>query len=200
LAAVIGLCYVAALTSWSRGGLVALAAMSVFLVWHSRHKIVALTLLAMVAALAVGVMPEKWEARMETISSYQSDQSFQGHEEAWRKGLAYVERDPWTGSGFDGGRYLTAEIGRGGKLGQRAWHSAYVQILTDHGVPGFVLWTLLLGGTLVQLTSLIGHARRSGDLWLADCAAMLRATFTVNPANHLRRAGGPAPTRCGAAG
>lgn len=179
LAVAIGLCYAAALTSWSRGGLLALAAMSALLVWHSRHKTLAMLLLAAGAALALGVMPAKWQDRMESIGSYQADQSFQGREDAWKKGLAYVERDPWTGSGFDGWRVLTAVPSGENSISQRAWHSAYVQILTEHGVPGFILWSLLLAGTLFELTRLAARARKTGDPWLADCSAMLRAAFVA---------------------
>jgi probable O-glycosylation ligase (exosortase A-associated) len=179
LAAAIGLCYVAALTSWSRGGLMALAAMSTLLVWHSRHKILAVALLAVGVALVLGVMPAKWQARMETIGSYQADQSFQGREESWKAGIAYVERHPWTGSGFDGWRYLTAEVNGPDRLSQRAWHSAYIQILAEHGVPGFALWSLLLAGTLFELTRLVGRGKKTGDTWLGDGGAMVRASLVA---------------------
>lgn len=179
LVGAIGLCYVAALTSWSRGGLLALAAMSALLVWHSRHKTFALVLLAAGAVLVLGVMPEKWQDRMESIATYQSDQSFLGRVDAWKTGLAYVERDPWTGSGFDGWRVLTAVPGGENSISQRDWHSAYVEVLAEHGVPGFALWTLLLAGTLIELTRLVARGRRTGDPWLADCGAMLRAALVA---------------------
>jgi putative inorganic carbon (HCO3(-)) transporter len=179
LAIAIGLCYVAALTSWSRGGLLALVAMSVLLVWHSRHKTLALLLFAAGVVLVLGVMSEKWQARMETIASYQSDQSFQGRLDSWKKGLAYVERDPWTGSGFDGWRVLTAVERKADRISERDWHSAYVEMLAEHGVPGFALWILLLAGTLVELTRMVACGRRTGDPWLADCGAMLRAALVA---------------------
>lgn len=179
LAGVIALCYVAALTSWSRGGLLALAAMSTLIVWHSRHKTLALVLLAAGTALTLGVMPAKWQARMETIGSYQADQSFQGRLDSWKKGLAYVERDPWTGSGFDGWRLLTAVPSGENSISQRDWHSAYVEILTEHGVPGLALWGVLLLGTLVELTRMIALGGRRGDPWVKDCGAMLRAAFAA---------------------
>ena len=179
LAGAIGLCYVAALTSWSRGGLLALAAMSTLIVWHSRHKTLALVLLAAGTALTLGVMPAKWQARMESIGSYQADQSFQGRVDSWKKGLAYVERDPWTGSGFDGWRLLTAVPSGENSISQRDWHSAYVEILAEHGVPGFALWSLLLLGTLIELTRLVARGRRTADPWLADCGAMLRAALVA---------------------
>jgi putative inorganic carbon (HCO3(-)) transporter len=179
LVGAIGLCYVAALTSWSRGGLLALVAMSVLLVWHSRHKMLALVLLAAGVALTLGVMSEKWQDRMESIATYQSDQSFQGRLDSWETGLAYVKHDPWTGSGFDGWRYLTASPKGKNGLSQRDWHSAYVEMLAEHGVPGFALWTLLLAGTLVELTRLAERGRRTGDPWLADSGAMLRAAIVA---------------------
>lgn len=179
LVAAIGLCYIAALTSWSRGGLLALAAMSALLVWHSRSKTLAMVLLAAGVALALGVMPAKWQARMESIGSYQADPSFLGREESWKTGLAYVERHPWTGSGFDGWRVLTAVPRGENGISQRAWHSAYIEVLTEHGVPGFVLWSLLLAGTLIELTKLVARGRRTGDPWLADCSAMLRAALVA---------------------
>lgn len=179
LAGAIALCYVAALTSWSRGGLVALMAMSVLLVWHSRHKVLALTLLAVGVVLTLGVMSEKWQGRMETIASYQTDQSFQGRINAWETGLAYVKRDPWTGSGFDGWRVLTAVPRGENGFSQRDWHSAYVEMLAEHGVPGFALWVVLLVGTLAELTRMVVRGRRTGDPWLADCGAMLRAALVA---------------------
>ena len=179
LAAAIGLCYIAALTSWSRGGLLALAAMSALLIWHSRHKILAVALLAVGVALVLGVMPAKWQARMETIGSYQADQSFQGREESWKAGLAYVERHPWTGSGFDGWRYLTAEV----KGPEQAFPARLAQRLysNTHGArrARLCLWSLLLAGTLIELTWLAARGRRTGDPWLADCGAMLRAALVA---------------------
>ena len=179
LVGAIGLCYVAALTSWSRGGLLALVAMSVLLVWHSRHKTLALVMLAAGTALTLGVMSEKWQDRMETIATYQSDQSFQGRLNSWEAGLAYAKRDPWTGSGFDGWRYLTASPKGENSFSQRDWHSAYVEVLAEHGVPGFALWILLLAGTLFELTRMVARGRRTSDPWLADCGAMLRAAFVA---------------------
>jgi len=178
LAGLIGLCFVAALTSWSRGALVALVAMTGLLVLHSQRKVLAIVLLSLGVVLTLGIMPAKWQERMESISSYQSDQSFAGREEGWKTGLAYFKRDPWTGSGFDGWRYLTAEL-RGTSLADRAWHNAYVQMLAEHGAPGFALWCLLVLGTVVELTRFIAHGRRTRDPWLADFGAFLRASLVA---------------------
>ena len=181
----IALCYVAALTSWSRGGLVSLAAMSAFLVWESRRKALAAVLLAAGISLMLVNVPGQWIARMETISSFRADQSFQGREETWRQGLAYLEGDPWTGSGFDGWRAITAEFKTPTDVVSRAWHNAYVEALVEHGIPGFLLWGTLLTGTLIGLTRMIGRGRRAGEPWLTDHGGMLRAALVAYLAGGL---------------
>src|SRR5690606_8529746 len=61
--------------SYSRGALLAGAAMACFLWLKSRHKLrVALALILIVPLIAM-VMPEKWFDRMETIQAYQEDAS-----------------------------------------------------------------------------------------------------------------------------
>ena len=175
----IALCYVAALTSWSRGGLVTLAAMSSLLVWHSKHKPLAVVLLAAGMAVALVNLPDKWFARMESIPSYQADQSFQGRQETWQQGLAYVERHPWTGSGFEGWRSITAQSTGSGDPATLDWHSAYVEALVEHGIPGFLLWATLLAGTIIGLSGMIRRGQRIGDPWMIDNAAMLRAALVA---------------------
>ena len=68
--------------------------MSAMLVWHSKHKFLATVLVALGMVLAFVNLPEKWLARMETISTYQQDLSFQGRQEAWKQGLLYLQSDP----------------------------------------------------------------------------------------------------------
>lgn len=183
--AAITLCYIAALTSWSRGGLVSLAAMSAFLVWNSKQKYLAVLLVAAGVAVALVNLPEKWLSRMETISSYEEDQSFQGRQATWRQGLSYLQRDPWTGSGFEGWRAVTAKFSGRGDPATLDWHSAYIEVLAEHGIPGFILWGTLLAGTMIGLTRMIGHGRRRGEPWLVDYGAMLRAALVAYAAGGL---------------
>ena len=172
------LCFIAALTSWSRGGLVALAAMTTLLVWHSRRKYLALPFLAVGVALAFVNLPEKWHERMGTLASYEQDQSFQGRVWAWERGLAYVRADPLTGVGLDGWKEVNVNVTRETPTALD-WHSAYVEILVEHGVPGFILWMSLLLGTLASLTALIWRGARTGVAWARDAGAMLRASLVA---------------------
>ena len=156
-----------AISSWSRGGLLALAALFTIVWWNSKRKI----LLSAVAALAIlyapNFLPEDWFARMETIKTYEDDLSAMGRIWAWRDGLAYLRDHPVLGGGFDGWRYIT----------QRDWHSSYVEILVEHGVPGAALWGALMFGTLLSLTRLIRRAKKASLVLERDMAMMIRASI-----------------------
>lgn len=174
LAVLIVLSVVAVLSSWSRGALLALGAVLALLVWHSRRKWLAVSLVSMGVGLSFMSLPQDWFGRMETIERFQQDGSAQGRLTAWRLGVEYVQKEPWVGSGFEGWRFITTN-----DEGMRGidWHSIYVQLLTENGIPGFILWCGLLFGNMVHLSMLLSRAKRSGDANLALDAAMLRAGF-----------------------
>jgi probable O-glycosylation ligase (exosortase A-associated) len=172
LAILIALGFASALSSWSRGGLLSLGAVALLLLWHSRYKLIALPLAVMSVVLAFYTLPEKWFARMDTIASYRTEASALSRIEAWQLGLNFVREHPWLGGGFEGWVFLTLPMG-----GSMDWHSAYVEMATEHGVVGLGLWSLLVFGSTASLTWLLWMGRRSRDSWLTDHSAMLRASL-----------------------
>ena len=165
-----------AVSSWSRGGLLSLLALYLLLWWNSRRKIL-MGAAALAAALAAPkFLPEEWFARMETIQTYEQDLSAMGRIQAWRDGINYIKSHPILGGGFDGWRYIT----------QRDWHSSYIEILAEHGIPGAVLWGALTFGTLLSLTRLIAKTRKRPDCRLEfDMATMIRASLVAYLAGSL---------------
>ena len=164
----IALSYAAAVSSWSRGGMLALGAMTLLLVWHSKRKLLAIPLLlALVAALFVQ-LPEEWFGRMESVSTYQADQSAQGRLTVWQVGIDFAAEHPVTGGGFNAWPALTLS-----SSGGLDWHSAYVEILAEHGYVGLVMWAGLLTATLLSLT----WNDRRRPAWQTDYGAMLQASL-----------------------
>lgn len=161
----IALAYASAVSSWSRGGMLALGAVTLTLVLHSKRKLLSIPLFLGLAAILFVQLPEQWFGRMESTASYQSDQSAQSRVQVWQIGMDMVQEHPITGGGFNAWPVLTLQ-GAGGLN----WHSAYIQILAEHGYVGFALWVGLLAGTLVGLG---WGAGRSG--WAKDYGAMLQA-------------------------
>jgi len=168
LTVMIALSIGAALSSWSRGALLSLSVVSLLLVWHSRYKVIALPLLAVGVALVLFGLSDEWLARMQTISSYEADQSANNRLDAWRIGLEYAVIHPWLGVGFEGWSAVSIID----------WHSAFIEVLAEHGVPGFVLWMGLLLGTLWDLTRLAWQARGDPQReWVVNYSLMLRASL-----------------------
>lgn len=163
---------VAVLSSWSRGAFLGLGVVIALIIWHSRKKWLALPVLALATVLGFTALPARLLERMQSISQYQQDQSAQGRLEAWQAGIDYVRGEPWLGAGFEGWRFMTTDPYT--SLG-RDWHSVYVQVLTEHGLPGLILWSVLLFGGMVRLSRLAAKGHRPGAAHAADLAAMLRA-------------------------
>lgn len=164
----IPLCLAASISSWSRGALVTLVVLALLLIWHSKRKWLAWPLMAAGVALAVQHLPEEWFGRMSTIQTYEEDRSAMNRIETWGHGINYALRKPLTGAGFDGWR----------KVSKRDWHSAYVEILAEHGFVAAGLWLSLTVGTLFSLTRLGRLGSKHKELaWVANYSYMLRAAI-----------------------
>ncbi len=173
----IGLSVAAALSSWSRGALIALIATAVVLLWHSKRKFVVIPLLIAVVALALVALPETWFARMHEALAYQQDASAQSRLDVWRVGIRNAMEFPLTGVGLDGWHYA---------VGTMDWHSSYVEMMAEHGFVAFGLWCLLVFGTIVSLMRLAHRAGRSPDLaWVRDYGEMLAASLIAYAAGSL---------------
>ncbi len=171
LALAIVLSVFAALSSWSRGALLALGVTSMLLVVDSRKGAWALAPVVGAVVLALVLMPEQWFARMESIGAYQADGSAQGRLAVWQQGLGYALKSPFLGTGFEGWVVGKARI---------AWHSAYVAILAEQGLLAFVLWVSLILGTLVRLTQLAWSHRGSAEsAWVRHTSTALRASLVA---------------------
>ncbi len=168
LLAGIALSYASVVSSWSRGGMLALAAMTLLLVLRSRRKLLAIPLLLALAALLFVQLPDQWFGRMETVTAYQADESASRRMQAWQVGLEFANKHPVTGGGFNAWPALTLTT-----AGGIDWHSAYVEMLAEHGYVGLLLWAGLLVATLLSL-SWRGSRRTA---WQNDYAAMLQASL-----------------------
>ena len=159
-----------AISSWSRGALLALGALAVMVWWNSKHKVVVAAVIIAAVALSPAFLPHEWFERMQTIAAYEQDESAMGRIEVWRDGIRYVLSHPITAAGFDGWRLVT----------QRDWHSSYVEILSEHGFVGFAMWISLMIGSLLSLGRIARLTKRDPDLADEhDMAVMMRASMVA---------------------
>jgi probable O-glycosylation ligase (exosortase A-associated) len=142
-------CGVAILGSHSRGALLALAAMAVFLGLKGKRPIVYTAALVFLLATGVSLMPEVWSSRMDTIVHYQEEASAMSRIYIWKTMWALALDRPITGAGFATdsmavfSRYAPPEYFE--LFGGALWvaHSVYFQALGEHGFPGLALYVAL---------------------------------------------------------
>jgi len=156
VAGLVALAFVAAISSWSRGGLLSVAVVAFLLVWQSRRKWLAVPLLAIGIGLLFVGLPDAWFARMQTLGAPELEGSASSRLIMWRIGWGYALQHPWFGSGFESWVLFAPP-----DVEFRAWHSAYVQVAAEHGLAGLTLYGVLIGSTLWSLLSLMSRSDRA---------------------------------------
>lgn len=132
----------AALGSQSRGALVAILAMAVFLWRKSPAKIISGPVLMGIGTVLVFFMPESWWVRMATIGSYEQDTSAMGRINSWWTAWN-LARDRLLGGGFE---YYWPDVFARYAPNPEALHSAhsiYFQVLGEHGFIGLFFFLLI---------------------------------------------------------
>jgi len=163
--------------SQSRGALVGLGAMAVFLWLKSRRKFMTALLLAAAVVPVLFVMPEKWWDRMHSIADYQQDQSAQGRLAAW--GMAFnLARDRFFGGGFEAFQRAMFERYIPEYGGRHDAHSIYFEVLGEHGFVGLALFLALGIATWFSASWIIRNARKDPEMkWMSDLAAMVQVSL-----------------------
>ncbi|MCU6501599.1 putative O-glycosylation ligase, exosortase A system-associated [Rugamonas sp. A1-17] len=167
----------AALGSYSRGALLAIAAMIVVMWSRSRHKLAGGLMLAVLVPLALLFMPERWSERMDSIGAYQEDESAMGRINAWH--MAWnLAKDRFFGGGFDIAEPRAFFLYAPDPHDIHAAHSIYFQALGEHGFVGLALYLLLLGLTWRSAAWIARHSVDRSELeWAQQLAIMVQASF-----------------------
>lgn len=169
----------AALGSYSRGGLLAIAAMIGFAWLQSRNKLVSAMLIGLFAPLALLFMPERWSARMDSIGDYQSDGSAMGRINAWW--MAYnLACDRFFGGGFEIAEPSTFLLYAPNPHAIHAAHSIYFQALGEHGFIGLAIYLVLGMLTWQSAAWIVRHSRGHADLaWAGQLARMIQTSLVA---------------------
>lgn len=168
---------VCVLGSHSRGGLVGLAAMALFLWWRSDKKVVRGGIMLAVGAAAAAVMPAQWWDRMQTIEHYEADSSALGRLNAWST-MLNVAKNHVFGGGFQ--IYTPEVFWRYAPEPERihAAHSIYFQVLGEHGFIGLILFLGIGATTWFTCSRLIRAGKRDPALrWASQLGSMLQVSM-----------------------
>ncbi len=177
LASAMVLTGVAAVGSQSRGGLVAMVAMGAFLWLKSRNKIITAVYMAVAVGVIASVMPQEWYDRMNTINTYQEDQSVQGRFNAWHTAFN-VAKDRITGGGYELWHPQVFRQYAPDPFNVRDVHSIYFEIMGEQGFIGFGLFMLLGLMAWIRAQQIIKYCKKEMDKkWAADLAAMIQVSL-----------------------
>lgn len=163
------------ISTWSRGALLTLIAVLGAMFLSSKKKmwivpvmlIGALMLAAVPSETKMSFLPAEWFTRMDTIQDYKEDASAMGRIDAWNYAISRAQKNPFTGGGFETF-----------KLHGRDVHSAYFEILGEHGYIALIFWLSLLFGTMFALERLRSLATRvQGFLWIQKYARAVQISL-----------------------
>jgi probable O-glycosylation ligase (exosortase A-associated) len=176
-----GLTAAAILGTYSRGGLLALAAVAFLLLLKARRRLLFAVFVGVVVFGTLKIMPDEWFARMGTIKSYEEDESVKGRFDAWRFALALANARPITGGGFlafdRASRDLRNKYAEDGTVARDA-HSIYFKVLGEHGYFGLVLF-LSIGVCAFVSANWIRRVTRGNSqlVWAQELAAMSQVSI-----------------------
>ena len=169
---------IAILGTQSRGALVGLVAMGLFLVWKSQGRWKMLFAALLLMPVLWVFMPSSWHARMSTISSYEQDSSALGRINAWWFAFNIAKERPLIGGGF---ATFTEELFQRYAPNPEDVHDAhsiYFEVLGEQGFVGLVLFLLLGLFTFQSAQWVIKNARGPPELrWAGNLVAMVQVSL-----------------------
>jgi len=172
---------VSILGTYSRGGVVALAVVSVILFLKSRGRIGVVILVAILGMAAYHFMPAQWTQRMDTLHNPNQVGSFDTRVQSWKFATNVALHNPIVGGGFN--VYESTEMWRRyGPEGAtpRAVHSIYFRVLGEQGFPGLALFLALLFASWRSCSRVIRQTRNSVEQrWAYDLGSMVQVSLVA---------------------
>lgn len=183
----------AVVSSNSRGGLIAMVALAVWVTWKSRRRLQGLVFIALLSALIMQVAPESWTTRMGTIEQAGDDASFMGRVTAWKRASAIAVEHPVFGGGLHAGQAFTLFEQyryKPGLLGfidtpdlsiPLASHSIYFEVLGDLGFLGLFIFLILIYNSYITRKEIKSLISKKGDelMWAGDLSDILAGSLMV---------------------
>ncbi len=176
--AIAGLFVVATVISFSRGGFLGLVAAALYCLVASRHRVRNALILTLAAMLFVTLAPTSGRKERSYIDEIKSitltdEGTAKGRRFLWQAAVNMWKAHPVLGVGggnfvFDVGRYQPTDF-EGREYLERDWsftntHSAYYQILAEHGTVGILLFGYVIWAHFRTLRRLRRDVRSRTDL------------------------------------
>jgi len=160
----------------SRGGFLSLAAVTLFLIWNSRRRVVALVFVAVLVLAASAFVPHSFYDRIASIGDFQSDGSAIGRLNAWQASLRMANDYPVFGVGLD--NFLFEFIYYAPDPDNiHVAHNTWFQVLAETGYTGLCFYLLLFAASWWTLWRAGRRARKYRVEWATNGAKCLAASL-----------------------
>ncbi|WP_419809926.1 DUF5935 domain-containing protein [Sphingomonas sp.] len=161
----------------ARTGLLCIGLLAVLMLRDVKRRFLYIGALGAAALVVVPLLPSAYTARMNTIRTYQGDESASTRLAVWAWTLDYVGQHPF-GGGFNAYlqnnlRYDTVAVASAGNVATverkltvdkaRAYHSSYFELLGEQGWPGLFLWLAINLAGVVRMEVLRRRHRAADD-------------------------------------
>ena len=141
-----------AVSTYSRGGLLAVSSVGAVYVWRSPHRVRTVLALMIAVAVILPVLPSEYWDRMSTISASgeEIDESVAGRLHFWQVAIDMANDRPLLGVGHRGYEpsYDSYDFSNGLYGTRRAVHSAWFAIFAEGGYPGLALFLAIFGSSV----------------------------------------------------
>ncbi|MDX2465444.1 MAG: putative O-glycosylation ligase, exosortase A system-associated [Porticoccus sp.] len=169
---------ISVLGSQSRGAIVAILGVGGFFWLKSKTKLVSGLAIILLASLLFAFMPESWHERMESIYTYQEDDSAMQRINSWQYSIN-VANDRLTGGGLQSWSKDMFAIYAPHPEWVFVAHSIYFSVLADHGWLGLTMFLLILGLTWRRLSVLIKRSKGEQNTSFNLLARMLQVSLVA---------------------
>jgi probable O-glycosylation ligase (exosortase A-associated) len=163
--------------TFSRGGFLTLAVMAPLLVWRSKHRTAVILVLAIGFSVlfytSSGAFKQDYMERAGSISDYEADGSARGRLNAWQTAWSAFLDYPVFGVGPNNFQVVFRTYSPTPDR-FRVQHNAYLQILSESGLPALLLFLAAIGSALWRLQLLRGDTRLA---WAETYARMLQISL-----------------------
>lgn len=171
----------AGIGTYARTSVVCLAVLALCLIYYGKRKLLSVVFVMTLAAVAYPFIDDGWIDRMSTIDS-DTDASAMGRVAVWKWVVEYVAAHPLGGS-FEMFRINSYSMllhdGSVLQVARKAYHSIYFEVLGEGGIPGFFMFLMLIGLTLVSFMRHKKISLMTGERWLGDAGRCLLISTLV---------------------
>jgi probable O-glycosylation ligase (exosortase A-associated) len=164
--------------TYSRGGFLTLAAVGMLLLVKSRYKAFAVVIAAVIIFFSSTYIPEKWFERIDTIRTYEEDNSAMGRINAWHTAFNIAKDRPLIGGGFETFTWQVFHLYAPSPSNIHDVHSIYFEIMGEHGFVAFGLFLILIFCALLTAMKLKRTARINKQInWAESYASMFQISL-----------------------